>query len=49
MLADAAVARYTDGIALLHPGFPVLLAVILIGLGWWHSRNRGETLARARS
>jgi YjbE family integral membrane protein len=49
MLDDAAVARHTDGVALLHPGFPLLLAVVLVGLGWWYSRNRGETFARARS
>jgi YjbE family integral membrane protein len=49
ILRDAVVKPYTDGVPFLHHGFPFLLAAVLIGLGWWYSRNRGEAFARARS
>jgi YjbE family integral membrane protein len=49
MLSDVAVAHHVHGVPFLHPGFPLLLAVALVTLGWWYSRNRGEAFARARS
>jgi YjbE family integral membrane protein len=49
MVKDIGVARYTEGIALLHHGFPWLLGIALFGLGWWYGRNRGERLAGVRS